>query len=180
MIKHHMSTKKNSNTKNILLYGFLGTVILGVFLIYRLTSPKPLTRDECYRLGSNERMQFCLIEIENREKTPASPPPLPSVTSAVSALGAEWIWEGQQPIIYVKTQNNSDKYIDTVRYQIKYFTDKKATCVSNNVADTQETNVVVEIAPTSIKRVGVPVETTLNQNGGLIFCVETLGAVQSN
>jgi hypothetical protein len=64
----------NVNSKKINPWAIMSIILLMavVFLIARLSGwiTPPLTRDECYRLGSNERTLLCLQEIERRNPGP--------------------------------------------------------------------------------------------------------------
>jgi hypothetical protein len=137
-------------TKKILL----GIGLLFVFIvIYRLTVPKPLTRDECYRLESNLRMLACLEEIDRREGLIETPEPSPDLyvgPEQISVLSAESS-SGRNAAMFVTVKNNSSFRLKSVALKISYHPPEAKSCTGNPL-DTENLSFseVVDIGDTKL------------------------------
>lgn len=96
----------------------LGIFALLVFIAYKLVVPTPLTKEECYRLGSNERTILCLNEIESRNPEPTLPP-FPLYDLNVSNVAA-----GNGSFYQITIKNNNNYNANHVQIKTEYMKKK--------------------------------------------------------
>lgn len=151
-------------------------VILAFFFLYRITSPKPLTRDECYRLESNLRMVACLDEIDKREAKYKTPEPSPDlyVSSAMVPVIKTQTGTGTNPAVYVTVKNNSNFAVENVILKFTYFPKDQTTC-NGTPLDTENLVFYDAIGKGDTKLLTVYPESVVFKTPST-YCVISLGA----
>lgn len=159
------SEKRNS----IFAYCAIGIVIIFGYLGYRLVNPQPLTRAECYRLGSNERTLLCLSEFDLPDTSPEEVSVDPS---SLQVSNPSWKWKGTVPYIDVTLKNNSGAALSKVGLKIEYH--KEGQDCASPVLDSESYIYDTFIGAGDTKIIQMFPQSTL-ANGKISFCISPTG-----
>lgn len=106
------------------------SVSIGIYLIslaLNSNPQKPITKDECYRLGSNERMNRCLLEFEQNVDDENVLDAIPEdqfeyiiVNTAESTI--------DNNTISLSIKNITSYDLSSVTYKVKFYKSEPASC----------------------------------------------------
>lgn len=152
---------------------FIVVIVLGGIYFY---NTKPLTKDECYRLGSNERMYACLAEVAQRNPTQDLFLP-ENQLNQLSLNGGDMkgnSYYNQNPTYSATLQNKTGQTLYDVTVRFKFY---KSSGTCNDVSDdTQYVNVAPVIYAGDSKAISTIVETPFNTSGSFKWCAEVVQA----
>lgn len=158
-------------------------ISISIFYSAVISKDKPLTRDECFRLGSNERTELCLIELESRNPQP-TPIVAYFINDELSLIKLEEInidflsypYNNPQPVLNAIVRNNSEFIAKEIVLKIKLYRDK-GTC-SDSAIDTIYIKGPSALLGGDSEKIKTPFNTNFNfeANKGFYDCVEVVSA----
>lgn len=152
-------------------------ILIGVFFY----QTRPLTKSECYRLGSNERMLACLAEVESRNPTPTTQPEyLTDTELLLLSLNNQHMdgnsYYNQNPTFTGTLQNNTGRTAYDVMVQFKFFPYTTGGNCNDASADTEYLNVTPMIISGDSKALKVNVQTPFDTSGRFSWCAKVVAA----
>jgi len=149
-------------------YIVAGFAVAASLLGYFFTKPKPLTREECYRLGSNERMNACLAEFA------PEPSPSPETETVNGTLLSINSTQASRDGIIIVVKNGYSFTVSDPGFEVEFMQNGTKVCGAN-VLDT-ETILVDEIMFPGDTKTFVLEPESIYYPQGYTYCVSPLGA----
>lgn len=160
------------------IYKVIFVVVGAIFIAFYLYQRRPLTREECYRLGSNERMLLCLQEVAQSNPTP-EPVLLPDSELGLIILNGGRMtgntYYNNNPSYEATLQNKTDKTLYNVIVKFTFFPPDKYTC-KDPAFDTQYVNVASVVYPGDSVAIKTAVQTPFDTSGRFTWCSQVVGA----
>lgn len=161
--------EKENLFKTIKWVGISVAILLSL-IAYRILYPPQLTKDECYRLGSNERMNACLLEIKNRSLKDVPPKEdLEFTPISDLELTSVKVDGGYTPYIY-GTITNKNSILVARSIILKITFNKYGIDSCTNSLDTQYVNIAEVLLPGDSKAFREPVYTEFNTIDAFNYC----------
>lgn len=163
------------------VYKVIIVAVVAIFLGFYFYQRRPLTKEECYRLGSNERMAACLADVASRNP---SPPPVTLSTNDLYLLtlnGGKMSgnsYYNPNPTYEATLRNNTGKVVQNVIAQFKFFPySQKNTGDCNGPSDdTEYVKISNLILAGDSQGVKVVVQTPYDTSKGFSWCVKIVSA----
>lgn len=169
--------KKSGNIKipkNAWLFAGLLLIVIGALYFYQA---RPLTRAECYRLGSNERMLLCLQEVAKRNPAP-QPTLLPEnkiselILHGGSMTGTNYY--GANPIYTATLENKTEYALYNVTVKFTFYPLGKSC--TDLASDTQYVIVAKSILSGDSEAVKTTITTPFDTSGRFTWCSQVVQA----
>ncbi len=154
---------------------FAVLLILSLFLggWYLYSKPKVLNREECFKLGSNERMFMCLEEVKRQESQAEDANWKPKAGVKIIDLSSTVLHIKNGTVTFEATFKNNDEvtYKDPVIRILLYF-DQTAECDPAKAYETAYMTWEGVLPAGTTKRVKLSADTAI-PNNSYVYCPST-------
>jgi hypothetical protein len=165
----------NDTLKTIGFYILIFLAIITWKLLF--PSSKPLTRDECFRLGSNERTNLCLLEISQKEEANKPPPdtfPIYKlIVSDTKMTGNSYY--NNNPVYEASIKNTDTAPAGPIYMRVRFYPYNTKEC-NNSPSDTTYVKVSDLIQGGDTQRVKTTVFTNFDTSGAFTWCADISSA----
>jgi hypothetical protein len=170
--------KAKSNNNPLIMLGaacLLVTLFILALIAYKLLAPQALTKDDCYKLGSNLRMEECLNEIDQKTQVSPTQFDISQLTILDKKMDGNTYYNSN-PTFSATIKNNGTSAASNVIAKFKFFPYNSAQSCADDSTDTVYLKISNIILPGDTQLVKQIVTTNFDTSDAFTWCAEIVSA----